>query len=148
MENNLIQSGLGSSRVLISQGADAFDPDSLLDNEESLKPTPTPTTFLPLVILTLCPPHENEFQVGGILECLATYKDKIVLEFIGLLPIALELSFLVLAQDKTSIKTVEVKQKESFSLELWDFKVESVEISSIQNNNKTKIKMVLLRASI
>jgi hypothetical protein len=145
MENNPIQSGLGDSKVWISSGADAFDPNSLLDDEEPLK---TDDIALPIIILTLYPPHEKEFQVGGILECLATYKDKIVLEFIGLLPIALELSFLVLAQDKTSIKTVEVKQKESFCLELWDFKVESVEISSIQNNNKTKIKMVLLRASI
>lgn len=148
MENNLIQSGLGSSRVLISQGADAFDPDSLLDNEESLKPTPTPTTFLPLVILTLCPPHENEFQVGGILESLTTHKGEIVIEFIGLLPIALDLSYLALAQDKTSIQTLEVKQEESSCLEVFDFEIESVEISSIQENNKAKIKMVLIRASI
>jgi hypothetical protein len=146
MENNLIQSGLGSSRVLISQGADAFDPNSLLDNEESLKPTPT--TFLPLVILTLCPPHENEFQVGGILESLTTHKGEIVIEFIGLLPIALDLSYLALAQDKTSIQTLEVKQEESSCLEVFDFEIESVEISSIQENNKAKIKMVLIRASI
>lgn len=146
MENNLIQSGLGSSRVLISQGADAFDPDSLLDNEESLKPTPN--TSLPLVILTLCPPHENEFQVGGILESLTTHKGEIVIEFIGLLPIALDLSYLALAQDKTSIQTLEVKQEESSCLEVFDFEIESVKISSIQENNKAKIKMVLIRASI
>lgn len=146
MENNLIQSGLGSSRVLISQGADAFDPNSLLDNEEPLKPTST--TSLPLVILTLCPPHENEFQVGGILESLTTHKGEIVIEFIGLLPIALDLSYLALAQDKTSIQTLEVKQEESSCLEVFDFEIESVEISSIQENNKAKIKMVLIRASI
>ena len=146
MENNLIQSGLGSSRVLISQGADAFDPNSLLDNEESLKPTPN--TSLPLVILTLCPPHENEFQVGGILESLTTHKGEIVIEFIGLLPIALDLSYLALAQDKTSIQALEVKQEESSCLEVFDFEIESVEISSIQENNKAKIKMVLIRASI
>lgn len=146
MENNLIQSGLGSSRVLISQGADAFDPNSLLDNEESLKPTPN--TSLPLVILTLCPPHENEFQVGGILESLTTHKGEIVIEFIGLLPIALDLSYLALAQDKTSIQTLEVKQEESSCLEVFDFEIESVKISSIQENNKAKIKMVLIRASI
>lgn len=146
MENNLIQSGLGSSRVLISQGADAFDPNSLLDNEESLKPTPN--TSLPLVILTLCPPHENEFQVGGILESLTTHKGEIVIEFIGLLPIALDLSYLALAQDKTSIQTLAVKQEESSCLEVFDFEIESVKISSIQENNKAKIKMVLIRASI
>jgi hypothetical protein len=65
-----------------------------------------------------------------------------------LLPIALDLSYLALAQDKTSIQTLEVKQEESSCLEVFDFEIESVEISSIQENNKAKIKMVLIRASI
>lgn len=141
------RSGLGgSSRVLLSQGADQFDPDSLLGTEE--EPTP-PISVQPLLILTLSPPQAPEpFQIGGFFEGILTKKDELTIELTAMFPVALELSRFGLMKDPTTITSLETRSADFTSiLELPDFQIDSVQLEQ-PHNNRVRIKVVLSRCPI
>lgn len=133
-------SGLGGSRVLVSEGADQFDPDSLLDEDE----TTTWKVAIPLAILTVSPPMTlEELKIGGFFEGLSSEQTELTLEMTVLFPVALELSHLALMKDPTSLVSLEIQNMnpEPAILELPEFQLVSVQIGSPLNN---RVKMKVL----
>ena len=132
-------SGLGGSRVLVSDGADQFDPDSLL-NEPETKPS---EVAIPIAILTVSPPMNLElFKIVGFFEGLRSEQTGLTLEMTVLLPVALELSHLVLMKDSTNLVSLEIRNvnPEPSIFELPEFQLISVQIDSPLNNRvKTKV---------
>lgn len=144
MERNAIQhSGFGGSKVLVSEGADQFDPDSLLEEEVTLT-TKSLAGELPLAILKVSPPHSlDEFEIGGFFDGLSSEQGSLSLELTGLLPVALELSHLALMEDRTNLVSVQIRGvgPEPSNLELPGFQLVSVQIGT-PLSNRVKIKVL------
>lgn len=135
-----IQSGQSGLGVLVSEGADQFDPDSLLDEELSASPLNEPTSVI--AILAINPPMNlSTFQVGGILESLKTEQGCLVLNMTVLLPLALELSRLVLMTERTVLTSIELLTPERMMFLAQPFHLSSVQFDSPLNN---RVKMTVL----
>src|SRR5437868_2635147 len=103
-----LPSGLGP-RILVSPGAEEFDPDSMVDEPEILPSNPEEANKRalalapkPFLALTLAPPLGEELQVAGFLHKMSSTKHHLGLVFECLLPFGLKLSELALANERTA----------------------------------------------
>ena len=88
MKNNII-SGLSESRILLSEGAEDFDPSSL--TEESPQQSQITNTAIPIAILSLNLSNKTPMFVGGYFQSVTVENEELSIEMVGLLPVGLEL---------------------------------------------------------
>lgn len=84
--------------LLLSKGAEEFDPDSMVDEVDSVDPTlAQPQSVSPLLSLILVNETSLEpFEVGGLLQTVVVTKNNLFsLGFTCLLPVAVEISSMV-----------------------------------------------------
>lgn len=127
------QSGQNGFRVLVSDGAEQFDPNSLMD--ETHQQPSTPNSPLALVILTVVPPDGlDKLQIGGIFKHLSIDNSFLTLNMTVLVPLAIKLSQLVLMNDATCLESIEIPTVEQAILEPRVFLLNSVQFDSPLNN--------------
>jgi hypothetical protein len=146
MKNHIIHSGLGEPRVLLSEGADGFDPDSLVED----KPISTPVGSLPLSIFHFTT-SDSVFQMLGYLQGLTVQSKKLTVNLIGLLSVGLELSRLKTTVTSILLKSFETRTADEnviFIENSDDWKLDLVELTAPQPNNQVHIKVVLSQGSI
>lgn len=131
MKNTLL-SGQSGSTVLVSDDAKQFDPDSLLDDEQTRQSSELPV----LVLLSLNSP--KDLQVLGLFEGISVEKRSMTLHMTVLMPLATKLSIALLKNAKTmvSIKLIALEETSFVPQELV-----SVQFGSPLNN---RVKMTVL----
>lgn len=103
-----IPSGPGS-QVLVSQGAEDFDPDSLLELDLPTETVPTPASgAAPLVLLKFIPPLGDALEVAGILRSISAKSTKITLSFACLAQVGLELVQLPMGEAASILEECQV----------------------------------------
>ncbi len=145
MKNHIIHSGLGESRVLLSEGADRFDPDSLVED----KPFSPPVGSLPLTVFQFTT-SDSVFEMAGYLQSLTVESKKLTVNLVGLLAVGLELSRLK-ATYTVLLKGFETRTTNEtvvFVKNNDDWKLELIELTAPQPNNQVHIKVVLSQGSI
>jgi hypothetical protein len=125
-------SGQSGSTVLVSDDAKQFDPDSLLDDEQTRQSSELPV----LVLLSLNSP--KDLQVLGLFEGISVEKRSMTLHMTVLMPLATKLSIALLKNAKTmvSIKLIASEETSFVPQELV-----SVQFGSPLNN---RVKMTVL----
>lgn len=140
---NEINSGLDGSRILIGDGMDQFDPDSLVEDVNQ----PNTQENTSIVILSLDPPDgSEELKVGALFESIETAKNNLCLSLVVLLPIAIELSSLVFARFKTKLNWLEFREPNISPTKL---NPPNLSLFSVQfensSNNRVKTKLIFRR---
>jgi hypothetical protein len=130
------------SKVLVSSGAEEFDPDSILDIEQPEATKPSLEDEKILVILLIKPFEEEAFRVAGILDKIKTGPSKQTLEFICLSHVGIELMRHSIFSDPTFIEECELlgRDQESKPAIKTHFRLHKVWIEFI-SNNRAKVKL-------
>lgn len=147
MKNNII-SGLSESRILLSEGAEDFDPSSL--TEESPTQSQITNTAIPIAILSLNLSNKTPMFVGGYFQSVTAENEELSIEMVGLLPVGLELVRLSVNKPGLTFNHLEV-QMESGPVKIDKqnhYKVKSVSLTNPQSNNRVSIKVVLTERHI
>jgi len=149
MKNNTL-SGLDGSKVFLSEGAEEFDPDSLVEEEESQEQPLVAQSTIPLVILSLITPNKTPLFVGGYFQRIMAGLDELTIEMIGLLPVGLELVRLSTIKPGVGFNHLEI-QADGGPVKIDKpnhYKVKCVCLSKPQSNNQVSIKVVLAERHI
>lgn len=143
MKNNTL-SGLDGLKVFLSEGAEEFDPDSLVEEESQEQPLVT-QSVIPLVILSLITPNKTPLFVGGYFQTIMAGLDELIVEMIGLLPVGLELVRLSTIKPGLGFNHLEIQTDGGPVMidKLNHYKVKCVCLSKPQSNNQVSIKVVL-----
>ena len=137
-----IPSGPGS-KVFVSQGAEAFDPDSLLDSPTEAPSETPPPQQRTLVILNFTPPLGDQVQVAGILSSLSTNKSGFQVQFVCLTEVAIELVQLSMGNDTTSLDGCDLvtsSGKEISKLVLPNLILSKVRVRNL-SDNRAEVKV-------
>lgn len=129
----------GPGKILVSPGAEEFDPESMLDLED--RPASSPpqerrqnlSTSKPLVALTLCPSMADKmFEVAGILHGLTSDPDKFTLRMECLGAYALRMAEFSSYTEKPAFIECEVSMGEEAAANfgMQHFELTSVSIES------------------
>jgi len=123
--------GLGAS-ILLSSGAQDFDPSSMVEVPTDLHPAESTPNPPPLVVLTLQPPAGANLQVAGLLQNYSASTGVFTCQFNCLVNFAMKLTRLGIASEPSKFVTCEIKAGD---VEIdWEFEgylLESVAVNGI-----------------
>jgi hypothetical protein len=125
--------------VLVSSGADDFDPSSLLDEEQ----VTTESKNHPYIILAINSNTKLDLHVVGLFERLTVEKNSISLEMLALADVLLGLTQLVLDEHPAKLISLDVHLLGSQTLKLTPkgFELHSVDIAT-PLSNRVKVKII------
>ena len=124
------------SKVLVSDGAENFDPDSFLEEPPSI-PVPEASHQKTFVILNFVPPLGEPVQVAGILSSLSSSEIGFHVEFVCVAEVALELVQLSMGNDSTSLESCDLvtsSGKEISKLVLPNLILHKVRVRNLADN--------------
>jgi hypothetical protein len=143
MKPKEIQSGLGS-KILVSSGAEDFDPDSMVELPEPQLSSALPSNSI--VILTFLPTDGEEIKIAGILRSFTTSIRSIELEFIGLTEMVFELCSLF-ARIAIECKSCELQHLKKTTIKLSSFYLHEVHVVKI-NDDKSLVNMTIIKPQL